>query len=124
MKRIICFIVLLFSLSVLTTGCRNVPKHVVSISPTEKTIVAGESATLTVTAADHTSITWPEKTGDTANYTMMGDTVVWTPPAIAGKYEFTVNATADSARTAKATITVIERKIIKIATSGETGFER
>ena len=127
MKRIISFIVVVISLSVLITGCRNArvgtPNNIVSISitPTEKTILTGESVTLAVTA-NNTSITWPEKTGDTVNYTRKGNTVTWTPAAIAGTYEFTVKSAADPARTAKATVTVKEPQIVKIATSGENSY--
>ena len=122
MKRMMIFIVVLLSLSVLTTGCRNVPDHVVSISPIAKTILASESAMLAIAADDHTSTTWPEKTGDMANYTQTGDTVVGTPPTIVDTHEFTLKAEADSAMPATSTITTIERKIVRIATSEATSY--
>ena len=61
MRRITGFVVVLLFLSVLPMGCLNVivgtSNNVLSISPTEKTIVAGESVTLRVTAGK-ASITW------------------------------------------------------------------
>ena len=131
MKRIASFSGLLLFISILTTGCGSNSSNndrinigsgttggsvFIDISTAAKVIEAGESVTITITTVN-TSITWPEKTGTTANYTQTGNTVVWTPPPFVGRYEFIVKATADSTRTATTTVTVLDsnasRKIVK-----------
>jgi hypothetical protein len=66
-----------------------------------------DPVTLTVTATN-TGITWPEKSGDTANYMENADgkSATWTPPATPGLHYFVVKATADTSKTATVTVTV------------------
>jgi hypothetical protein len=80
-----------------------------TISPTAlQTIESGGSIPITVTPTN-TTVVWPEKTGDTANYTLSGNSAVWYPPTEPREtpYEFTVTSADKSVtKTVKATVTL------------------
>ena len=98
------------------------PKTVsISISPATRDIDAGQSVTLTV-FAQNTAIIWPAASAVAGHFDASGNTVTWTPPAVAGAYEFTVTAAADTSKQATARITVKPPVIVvSIGISPESG---
>jgi hypothetical protein len=80
------------------------PEVKISISPTAKTVTAGESVSLTVTVSN-TEVVWPTTVQGTLVKT--GNTAVYTPPPKADKYTIVVTAKADPKVAATATITVV-----------------
>ncbi|MGC4028556.1 MAG: CotH kinase family protein [Steroidobacteraceae bacterium] len=85
-------------------GTGTAPAVSLSITPIVAQVQSGDSVTLTVTAAN-TDIVWPTSVAGTFTHT--GNTATYTPPSVAGRYEFTVKASADSAKTATAVVQVL-----------------
>lgn len=80
------------------------PAVAISITPSATTLEPGESVTLTVTA-QNTAIVWPGSVD--GSFVPNGTSVTYTPPAIAGSYEFTVVAQQDPSKRATAKVELV-----------------
>jgi len=86
------------------------PVVTIAISPDKANVEAGKSVQITVTSTGGTDIIWPKMTGGAGvegEYTPINNLAIYTPPPVAGTYDFTVKAKADTTKTATAKITVI-----------------
>ena len=83
------------------------PQPIISIgiNPSTATIKPTKSVELTVTA-HNTEIIFPHSLQVLGTFTVTNNKVTWTPPQMAGVYEFTVTATVDASKKATAKVTV------------------
>jgi probable HAF family extracellular repeat protein len=77
----------------------------ISIRADKTNAEPGWTVSLTVTT-QNTEIVWPSSSDVAGNYTPSGNVATWTLPEIAGSYDFTVKAAADTTKKATVTVTV------------------